>query len=383
MSFTLVLVLFSAQSTPQTQAATVGCSLAQIAFCDTFAQPAGTGNRSGDLNGTVWGISRVSGGINSSSVTDPWAAFARNTCGTFITVVPEADNAVCNNLWVEGQDDQGNYQVLAAYPKQPFDIAGRTGKVVFDVNADFVNGAGHGAWPSFVYTDQPVPAPHEDATEVADFPRNSIGFGVYDVGPCPAGSVTVRDLWFTQNYQFGRYNFTAQNCVVEPTQYGQLNHFELDISPNSITILGTDAGSTTLKTLATVTNVNVPLTRGLIWLEDTHYNGNKDGGSQQTHTFTWANVGFDGPILPRDLTFDVPDRLPTDLGYFTPATVVAPGITAANLSASSGALLTLNLFARSQESVTYSVNGNPAHTFAWPFGGASTYKWQTLGIRSR
>src|SRR5262249_54966328 len=37
------------------------------AFCDTFDQPLGTGNRAGDLNGTVWGISRIiagSGGVN-------------------------------------------------------------------------------------------------------------------------------------------------------------------------------------------------------------------------------------------------------------------------------------------------------------------------------
>src|SRR5207253_3155107 len=135
-----------------------------------------------------------------------------------------------------------------------------------------------------------------------------------------------------------------------------------------------------LKVLASVNNVTIPLTRGLIWLEDTHYHGNKSGGTQQVHTFTWANIGFDGLLLPRDLAFDVPDASPTDLGYHTPATLQVQGITASNISAASGALLTLNYFARGQESVTYSVNGHAPHNFAWPFGSISTFKWQTLGM---
>ena len=35
----------------------LGAPGAVPAFCDTFDQPAGTGNRSGDLNGAVWGVS--------------------------------------------------------------------------------------------------------------------------------------------------------------------------------------------------------------------------------------------------------------------------------------------------------------------------------------
>src|SRR5258708_233923 len=47
---------------PRTHAATItNCGLTSPAFCDTFDAPAGTGNRSGDLNGTIWGASRTSG----------------------------------------------------------------------------------------------------------------------------------------------------------------------------------------------------------------------------------------------------------------------------------------------------------------------------------
>ena len=88
-----------------------------------------------------------------------------------------------------------------------------------------------------------------------------------------------------------------------------MNHIELRISQNEIDVYATDAGTTSpLKEIATITNANLTLTRGLIWLEDVHYNGNKFN-TQRTNTFTWDNVGFDGPILPRDLAFDVNDSL--------------------------------------------------------------------------
>ena len=37
------------------------------AFCDTFDTAAGIGNRSGQLNGTVWGVSRWTGDMNFGS----------------------------------------------------------------------------------------------------------------------------------------------------------------------------------------------------------------------------------------------------------------------------------------------------------------------------
>jgi len=88
---------------------------------------------------------------------------------------------------------------------------------------------------------------------------------------------------------------TRDNCIKEPTQAGQLNHFEIDVSQSQIDVYGTDAGTTTtLKHLVTIPNVNLGFTRGLIWLEDVHYNGSKDlsyliNGQhvfQGEHTFT-------------------------------------------------------------------------------------------------
>jgi hypothetical protein len=40
---------------------------------------------------------------------------------------------------------------------------------------------------------------------------------------------------------------------------------------------------------------------------DVHYNADKFG-NQRNNSFSWSDVGFDGPVEPRDLTFDVPDN---------------------------------------------------------------------------
>src|SRR5260370_8634708 len=96
-----------------------------------------------------------------------------------------------------------------------------------------------------------------------------------------------------------------------------MKHFELRISQNEIDVYGVDAGASgPLKKSAVISNMNLTLTRGLVGLEDLHSNGDKDGTDQGTHTFTWDNLAFDGPILPRDLAFDVLDRLtPVGPGY--------------------------------------------------------------------
>ena len=47
---------------------------------------------------------------------------------------PDSDVLICNSHLVEGLDDAQGVVSLAMYPKQPFDFAGRTGKVVLVVS---------------------------------------------------------------------------------------------------------------------------------------------------------------------------------------------------------------------------------------------------------
>src|SRR6185503_2321150 len=80
-----------------------------VAFCDTFDQPSGIGNRSGDLNGLVWGVSRVT--TNSNAGQDQWSSWAPTQiqkCGTTPIVLPNSDVVICNGQLVEAVNDGGS-----------------------------------------------------------------------------------------------------------------------------------------------------------------------------------------------------------------------------------------------------------------------------------
>ena len=385
------------------------CGLAQPAFCDTFDAPAGIGNRSGDLDGTVWGVSRMLGPLNfGQGQYDAVSPTMMDRCGAQVQVLAPHDVAICNGMLVDAQYDQHGVTSLAMYPKQPFDFAGRTGRVVFDVSDD--SHGNHRAWPEFWMTDRPVPAPFTHFSSLQEVPFN--GFGVRFAAYCPPSPpgdpgcgvrficpdeplsvpvVTVDSAVIVTDYQSndsftdvspGTIAVNAVGCVKASSGPGDMNHFELRISQTGIDVYGTDAGTLApLKKIATIGNVTLPLTRGLIWIEDVHYNGDKDGPDQGTHTFTWDNVGFDGPILPRDLAFDVLDQMQPltggyaglfNLGWATfptdaePLSLTVHGVY--DIAAAADALLTFNLFAENPVAISYRVNNGAWRDEPWPFG---------------
>lgn len=371
------------------------CSLAQVAFCDTFDAPSpnGAGTRSGDLDGVVWGVSRATSDDNASQHRDyTWQASQLNACGNNVTVAPPRDVQICNGQVVESVSDAGAVTVLAMYPRQPFDFAGRTGTVVFDVGND--TQGSHMAWPEFVLSDQPVPAPFEDASGVSDFARNSFGVGLGSdclnnmvVSNGQGDSFTVSSMFTTSNYAFHPQSFTFHGCVKKsPGVGGPLNHVEIRMSSNHVEVWATNPGSTTLVELASG-DFSLPLTRGLPWMEDIHYNANKEPGTQGNHTFAWDNFGFDGPVLARDLGFDVPDANQnftgsSSIGYFVAATsgLTLPINGVHNSAGAAAALLEFTWWPHTAATMTVSLNGNPPHAVPWPYGSAATFKSQTLAI---
>jgi hypothetical protein len=92
-----------------------------------------------------------------------------------------------------------------------------------------------------------------------------------------------------------------------------MNHFEVRVSQNQIDVYGTDDGvmptAANLKHLASVSNANLGFTRGLVWIDNVHYNAGKSGRpSQRQPTFAWDNVAFDGPFVYRDFSYDARDN---------------------------------------------------------------------------
>ena len=229
----------------------------------------------------------------------------------------------------------GTLSILAAYPRQPFDIAGRTGTVKFDATDD--TEGSHGAWPTFVYTDQPVPAPYgilppqacsppsPTCATNADNARNSVGVNFDGIGGGGANQncVGVGDIWITRNYTAQELNLNSDDgCVALSTIETGMDHFKVQISSSSIHVYGESYNGSSYVLLAAAAfgangNPALPLTRGLTWMEDVHYNADKfsnfpggDGGvyDQALNSFEWDNFGFDGPVLPRDAAYDVPDN---------------------------------------------------------------------------
>ncbi len=392
-------------------ASSAGCvfqSGAQAAFCDTFDAPAGTGNRSGDLNGTVWGVSRETGAQNpASGMLSDWFSGPMNLCGTTVTETPESDWRICNGHLVDAVNDGGtqstqgggNSLALAAYPKQPFDIAGRTGAVVFDVSDD-THGP-HAAWPEFWWSDQPLPVPNKTMSSGYDAPRNGLGIRLEQES---GGCVTAGSAIVSRNYDMrdsftndaGAPDVNTVNCVQEASAANNtLNHFEIDFNSATgvATVFGTDpfpVGGTpgALKELSVISFGTFPLTRGVIWIDDDHYNACKDNDNQCQHTFYWDNVGFDGPVLPQDRTYDVLDANTgfsgdANLGWSTPDGGSLPFTTLpvdqSAIDNASAALVTFNAYSfDAPGTVKVSVNGHE-HDFSWPYSFV-TFQEQTIAF---
>jgi hypothetical protein len=237
------------------------------AFCETFDAPSGIGNRSGQLNGTIWGISRGTGDMNfGADWAVPWVKATLDGCNGSQPAQPdETDLIICNGQLREATNDNatgafeaGTVTVLAMYPKQPFDFAGRTGTVSFDVSND-TQGT-HGAWPEFWLTDKPIPTPSTHFDNVGGkIPVD--GFGIRfaaavtpgqgaQLGPnCPNdnkgrwtvdSAIAIRNSVTDDTAGYGtrsKMTVTTTGCVTKSSgPNGGLNHVELRISQNQIDV---------------------------------------------------------------------------------------------------------------------------------------------------
>jgi hypothetical protein len=399
-------------------------------FCDTFDAPAGlgNGNRAGDLNGNVWGVSRaIGGGVNfGQRQYNQWNATQIDKCdGTTPTVIAPNDIIICNGQLREASNDNNSLQFedgdvtsLAMYPKQPFDFAGRTGTISFDVSND-TNGI-HSAWPEFWMSDLPVPDPFNHFDSWQSLPAN--GFGIRmaanadpgQLGICPNRNNLSKYRWTVDSAAvirgyvlddenppgFGkRTAMTVQtiDCVVMSSGPGNMNHVEIRVSQNEIDVYATDAGvsptATSLRLIAKIVNANLSFTRGLIWLEDVHYNADKGDPlrpSQRQHTFSWDNVAFDGPFTYRDFSYDAPDNTApgtngsVNLGKFAAANQTTTW-NVARVPANPQATAVRVLFNFNEEinpnPTTFNVivNGH-AHSVPWPYPDQIIHTWRTFAV---
>jgi hypothetical protein len=400
------------------------------AFCDGFNQPTvnPASSRSGDMNGLLWGLSRAAGdrGWQNYDTFDHTVLYEGTStnqisnggplCGQTGIFAPPNDVKICNGQMQDGTTNVsgGDVTSIAMYPKQPFDFAGRTGTAVFDVSND--SEGGHDVWPEFWITDKPVPDPFQHQTSWVSIPKNALGID-FSATCGPEGGCQPS----CQSNSIGRYpdsvglaemytgyvktdlpiTYDPGHCVLEPPRPGTgqyMNHFEVRVSATQVDVYGTDAVQPSQMT-ATWIKANLkhmvtipipgtlPLTKGLIWIEDDRYNPTKarEDATHVYHRFIWDNVGFDGPKTYRDLAYDVPNAAsPSGASYFNPNYVLDPGasttLTVKNVdkgTADKGtactdtvpcALLTLNYqtYTVRPPSIDFTLNGHSYH-YLTPF----------------
>ena len=389
-------------------------------FCDTFdTKNPGIASRTGDLDPNVWGVSRATGSVNfGGGVYNGWASTMLRTCNGTVRVSAPSDIVICNGQLRQASNDNasgvfgnGNVTVLAMYPKQPFDFAGRTGTVSFDISND--SRGIHAAWPEFWLSNLPVPTPFNHFDSWQSLPEHGLGIrfaaavsaGQY--GLCPNGKNLDKTRWtvdsavVVRNYVMDDTNgvgvrtkmaVQTLDCVISPPEdSGIMNHVELKISQNQIDVYATDAGvapsPATLRKIAVITNANLSFSRGLIWLQDSHYNADKtEGPSQREHTFVWDNVAFDGPFTYRDFSYDAldanqPNGVYLNLGKYSDANQTASWNVLnmpANPKAASVRVL-FNFWPNSTpKTLNVTVNGH-AHPTPWPYPDTQG-AWRTLAV---
>ena len=228
-----------------------------------------------------------------------------------------------SNHWMEGMADGGAYVLNSLRARQPFDFAGRTGNVVFDVDAK--TEGSHSFWPEVWLTDEPVQGPHQDFPGTHMYPRNGIEF-LFNADWCPGATQShnaLRQIVVFNNYQPTIYDFLYSPCFT--TQDDMANHFALQISSNHIDVWASDAGGGNFQKVVGTDVATLPLTRGYLSFQHAQYAADKFN-STDTMTYHWHALGFDGPVLPADRGYEVRDALQKqpdgtiNLGYQTPTT---------------------------------------------------------------
>lgn len=383
-----------AASTSTTAPSAPGCGLPSPAFCETFDSPKGNGSKTGDLDPVLWGVNRAVGQWNTGGHSfDAIPTATTSTCGAQ-AAMPQ-DVRICNGQLLDTFNDGGDVGSLDMYPKQPFNFAGRTGTVVFDISND--SQGPHAAWPEFVISDKPVPGLISDPS--GGYPAtapNEVGFVMDGCDNFPS-MVSVNKIFTSRSYAYASVPFTHDGCVLKGSP-AALNHIKVLVSVNSIEIWGTDGGGSTLVKLAHANFATaLGFAQGLVWLDDVHYNARKAllfgaTADQSTHTFVWDNLGFDGPKTYRDLGFDVANGTTagpkSENGDVTVNTGLRVGTTPTTLTVNgeatvqppTGAQIVLNQYAYVAETLSVSVNGNPFIDVPWPYGTAPGFGIKALTI---
>jgi hypothetical protein len=386
-------------------AASGPCGLSSPVFCETFESPH-PGGRAGDLDERVWSLARWGHQSRQFFVRIPASAPAKIVfppvfCGKpFSGLLMPRDVAICEGAGVDGTrsrqlnevfDDQGDFAFNSLRIRQPFDFKGRSGTIVFDVDAK-INpfNAGHGWWIELFLTEDPAPMPYHEAPGVLSYPRNGLGFAFQGFNSCPKSATlwnnALNRVFVTRNHQIihdygeGDFEYERWDARCFRTQDLKLNRFKFLISRHEAEIWVTDYDRPAeLRRIARVKNLDLSFTRGYVHLQHAQYNAHKDGGVSAAQTYRWDNVGFDGPRLPSPRAYAVADNTEVDIDgagghmygyYLTDRSWAVTKLPDVVISGSKRAVLTFTIHTTEHaRTLEYRFNGRGVHTFTIPTFG--------------
>lgn len=300
------------------------CNLTNPAFCDTFDEgPTSAPGRAGDLDSTKWSAARLAptdiGGFGS--VANPVRAAPIPACKASFSstnVYPPYDTLICDPSGSRGSQlltavAIQNYGVNSYMIRQPFDFAGRTGKITFEVADD----AGYemlGGFPEINISQDPVAAPafqEFSNFEAGPVPNNAISVKFFKGGGCGAGVSPINVMTYIGYVPVILPSVGTVGCTsVSP---GAMNHYEIQLSQTHIDIYATDystdGGQTFPSTLHHIYSaaIALPFTRGYVHISARNHATIKYGFGPDA-IFHWDNIGFDGPVIKNTQSYEIPDN---------------------------------------------------------------------------
>jgi hypothetical protein len=325
------------------------CGLSKPAFCDRFDQRHASGGRMGELDPARWSAGRVQPNLPSGAGRAmPITAATLPACrpGLPARVFPDQDTLICaptagipNSHLLVAVAAQ-NYGQNSYRIRQPFDFAGRTGTIVFDVDPGMVEGMGPPGWVSIEVTEDPVAVPSYALfmnDEGGAKPKN--GFELQLRGTISGDPTT---LGLERLHVFEDYVARVvqeSNGEFVKLKAGHLNRFQLRVSRERVELAATDYSEDgerfgPFKRLSSQP-LDVSFTRGYVHVS-MHNHASEKYANMDAVFSRWDNVGFDGPVVTGWREYDAPDSRvragdTMDIGYGAspderPVSLTFPGV---------------------------------------------------------
>jgi hypothetical protein len=292
---------------------------ATAAFCETLSG-AQSGGRAGDLGEAKWSVARVSGDNNSNTSLLRFPPTPAAACKAGVTSTSaDSDILVCDSAsghagQFETTLSAQNYGLLSLRPRQPFDFAGRIGTISYNVDA--VTEGGLSWWTSLFVTNDPNPGANNTEKVTGLIPRNGVGVNMDDSCGMPATHMRVNRVYTFADYTESNTPLNNTACVL--TQRGSLNHIEVRLSQTSIEVWASDFspdGGVTFPSFRRIGSAAISLGFATGYV---HFHQEERAPVKYATQFNispgytdnyWGALGFDGPTLPGDTGYAVPDAL--------------------------------------------------------------------------